>query len=214
MTRILFSLAALCLLTAPIVTADEPATANKQCCTKDSCTKDCCSKESCTKDCSTKGLSAGDDVGAFLVTKVAGAKDDNVDNGDSLCYRCKYGQRPMVIVFTRVTDGSVPKLVEQLDAAVAKHSKNQLKGFVTLIGKEQKELTSEGQAMASKLGDKNIPIVVAKDSENGPSNYKLDANTAVTVVLVNHSQVVARHNFAADKVDVAAVMKQVNEMLN
>lgn len=191
MTRYLLSLAALCMLSAPIVSADES-----------------------TKDAADKGLCAGDDVGAFLVTKVAGAANDDVDDGATLCYRCKYGQRPMVMIFTRTTDGSVSKLVEQVDAAVAKHSKEDLKGLVTLIGSEPTKLTVQGKAMASKLNDKNVPIVVAKDSENGPAAYKLDAKTDVTVVLVNQSQVVSRHDFAADKVDVAAVMKHVNEMLN
>lgn len=191
MTRYLLSLAALCMLSAPIVSADEP-----------------------TKDVADTGLCAGDDVGAFLVTKVAGAADDDVDDGATLCYRCKYGQRPMVMIFTRTTDGAVSKLVEQVDAAVAKHSKEELKGLVTLIGSEPTKLTVQGKAMASKLKDKNVPIVVAKDNENGPAAYKLDADTDVTVVLVNQSQVVSRHDFAADKVDVAAVMKQVNEMLN
>lgn len=196
MTRFLLSLAALCLFSAPIVSADEPA-------------KDCKGK-----DCTAKGLCAGDDVGVFLVTKVAGAANDDVDEGSTLCYRCKYGQRPMVMIFTRTTEGSVSKLVEQVDAAVAKHSDDELKGLVTLIGSESTKLTTQGKAMASKLKDKNVPIVVAKDTENGPANYKLDAKTDVTVLLVNQSQVVSRHEFAADKVDVAAVMKQVKEMLN
>lgn len=186
MTRFLLSLAALCMLSAPIVSAAEAA----------------------------KGLCAGDGVGAFLVTKVAGASNDDVDDGATLCYRCKYGQRPIVMIFTRTTDGSVSKLIEQVDAAVAKHSKDDLKGLVTLIGSEPSKLTAQGKAMASKLNDKNVPIVVAKDTENGPANYKLDAKTDVTVLLVNQSQVVSRHDFAADKVDVAAVMKQVKEMLN
>ncbi len=194
MTRFVFSLAALCMLSAPIVSAKESPTAGK--------------------DSSEKGLCAGDGVGAFLVTKVSGAKDDDVKVGETLCYRCKYGQRPMVMVFTRSTEGSVPKLVKRIDAAVAKHSSDDLKGLVTLIGKDPKELTTDAQAMASKIGDKNVPIVVAKDSENGPASYKLDSQTDVTVVLVSQSKVVSRHDFAADKVDVAAVMKQVNKMLN
>ncbi|WP_146406470.1 hypothetical protein [Allorhodopirellula heiligendammensis] len=194
MTRFLFSLAALCMLSAPIVTAGEPAKA--------------------AQDADAKGLCAGDAVGAFHVTKVAGAADDNVENGSTLCYRCKYGQRPMVMIFTRSTDGSVPELIEQVDAAVAKHSSDQLKGLVTLIGKEPQELTSQANAMASKLKEKNVPIVVAKDAKNGPASYKLNADTAVTVLLVNNSKVVSRHDFEADKVDVSAVITQVNEMLN
>lgn len=161
-----------------------------------------------------KGLCEGDAVGAFYVTKVGGAADDGVEAGQALCYRCKYGQRPMVMVFTRSTDGAVGELVQKLDASVAKHGDSQLKGLVTLIGGDESELTSKAEAMASAVNSKHIPIVVAKDSKSGPKNYKLADGTAVTVVIVNESQVVARHDFSADKIDVAAVVGKVNEMLN
>ncbi|TWT75139.1 hypothetical protein [Allorhodopirellula solitaria] len=194
MTRILFSLAALCLIGSPIVSAGD-ATASK--------------------DSADKGLCAGDKVGAFQVTKIAGGEGDSVKEGSTLCYRCKYGQRPMVMVFTRGTEGSVAKLVRRIDAAVVKHSDDELKGLVTLIGKEPEALTNDAKAMAKKLKNKkNVPIVVAKDAKNGPDSYKLNADTAVTVLLVNHSEVIARHDFAADQIDVPAVMKQVKEMLN
>lgn len=189
MTRYLLSLAALCLFTASSVSAAEPAA-------------------------SAKGLSAGDNISMFLVTKVAGAQDDGVETGATICYRCKYGQRPMVMVFTRSTDGSVTKLVKELDAAVAKHADDQLKGIVTLIGAKTDELTKQATEIADKVGAKHVPIVVAKDTSNGPESYQLNGETAVTVVLVNHSQVVARHDFAAGKVDTAAIIKDVNEMLN
>ncbi len=45
-------------------------------------------------------LKQGDPIGAFYVTKVAGADEDGVPVGEELCYRCKYGSRPMVMVFT------------------------------------------------------------------------------------------------------------------
>ncbi|EMI44046.1 hypothetical protein [Rhodopirellula sp. SWK7] len=186
MTRFLFSLAALCLFTATTVSADE----------------------------TSKGLCAGDNISMFLVTKVAGAEDDGVETGATTCYRCKYGQRPMVMVFTRSTDGKVAEFVKELDSTVAKHSDDQLKGLVTLIGGESDKLTGQAKEIAGKVAAKHVPIVVAKDTDNGPASYKLDDSTAVTVVLVNHSQVVARHDFAADAIDSAAVMTQVNEMLN
>ena len=189
MTRFLLTLAALCLLTASSVQADDSAS-------------------------TSKGLCAGDNISMFLVTKVAGAEDDSVEAGKTTCYRCKYGQRPMVMVFTRATDGKVPELVEKIDAAVADHSADELKGLVTLIGAESDALTAQAKAMAGKVSAKHVPIVVAKDAQNGPESYRINDQTAVTVVLVNHSQVVARHDFAADKVDVAAVIAQVNEMLN
>ncbi|MFN5949118.1 MAG: hypothetical protein ACK43N_11540, partial [Pirellulaceae bacterium] len=47
-----------------------------------------------------KGLQSGDALGAFTVQKVGGATEDGVEVGESLCYRCKFQSRPMVLVFT------------------------------------------------------------------------------------------------------------------
>ena len=47
------------------------------------------------------GLEPGKLIGPFDVVKCAGP-DDNVKVGSELCYRCKYGARPMVMVFSRL----------------------------------------------------------------------------------------------------------------
>ncbi len=78
------------------------------------------------------GVQPGDSIGAFDVVKCAGAVDDGVSTGDKLCYRCKYGSRPMVMVFTRTTDGKVADLVKKLDAVVAKNADDKLAAFVNL----------------------------------------------------------------------------------
>jgi hypothetical protein len=161
-----------------------------------------------------KGLKQGDSIGAFYVTKVAGAPDDNVKSGQELCYRCKYGQRPMVMVFTRKAGDKVTQLVSQLDKAIAENSDSQLKGFVTVMGADQSSLKESAKQIAESSKSKMVPVTVAADSENGPANYRLDPNAEVTIVVANESQVVATHTFAADSIDVAAVMKEVKQMLN
>lgn len=72
------------------------------------------------------GLGEGEMIGAFTVTKCAGAEDDQVAVGETLCYRCKNGSRPQVIVFTRSTDEKLVKLVQQLDEQLQKHEDAQL----------------------------------------------------------------------------------------
>ena len=67
------------------------------------------------------GLQAGADIGAFYVTKVAGAEADGVKTKANLCYRCKNGKRPQVMVFTRSSDDNVVNLIDQLDAAIVKN---------------------------------------------------------------------------------------------
>ncbi|WP_153555168.1 hypothetical protein [Roseimaritima sediminicola] len=156
-------------------------------------------------------LKEGDPIGAFYVTKVAGAEDDGVEAGQELCYRCRYGQRPMVMVFARKHSEQLNQLVGKLDQAVQSHSDEQLKGFVTLLGGEADSLKKDAEKLASATNVKQVPVVVAKDTKNGPRNYKLDADADVQVVIANNSQVVSNHAFAADKVDVDAVMSDVEK---
>lgn len=164
-------------------------------------------------DSASVGLKQGDPIGAFYVTKVAGAEDDGVKAGDELCYRCKYGNRPMVMVFTRKSSDKLAQLVSQLDKAVEKHSDSKLQAFVTVMGEDQAALKSSAKAIAKSAEAKKVPVAVASDNENGPANYRLDPKAEVTVIMATEGQVVASHSFKADAVDSAAVMKEVEQML-
>ncbi len=166
--------------------------------------------DSATSEC----LQEGDSIGAFYVTKVAGAEDDGVEVGEELCYRCRYSSRPMVMVFTRSTEGKLPTLVKELDAAVKANEDHQLKGLVTLIGGEKGELKKQGEKFARVAGAKNVPVVVADEIKNGPASYQIADDSEVTIVVAKDSQVVATHIFKADAIDVPAVMKEVRSMLN
>lgn len=159
-------------------------------------------------------LQKGEGIGAFYVTKVAGAEGDGVDEGQELCYRCRYGSRPMVMVFARNTTGKFPQLMKRLDAAVTKHEAEELRGLITLFGGDADALTKKGQRIAARTGVKNLPVTVAKDTESGPANYRIPADADVTVVVANDSKVLGSYTFAADAIDVQALAKQVEELLN
>ncbi|KAA5541037.1 hypothetical protein FYK55_19255 [Roseiconus nitratireducens] len=162
----------------------------------------------------TEGLEQGDPIGAFYVTKVAGAEDDGVEQGEQLCYRCKYGSRPMVMVFARDTGDNVQKLVKEIDSAVTANQEAELKGLLTLLGDDAAKLKESAAKVAKTSNAKNVPVVVAKDNVTGPASYKINEKAAVTVVVANDSQVVATHKFdTADSVDVAAIMGEVKKML-
>lgn len=159
-------------------------------------------------------LQTGDGIGAFYVTKVAGAVDDGVEQGQELCYRCKYGGRPMVLVFARKTGGKVPELLKSLDAAVDSNDEAQLRGVMTLLGDDESALKQKGQKLAKKTGVNKVPVVVAKDTKSGPASYRIPEDAEITVVVAKDSEVVGTHTFAAKKIDIPALMKQVEGMLN
>jgi hypothetical protein len=159
-------------------------------------------------------MQAGDPVGVFYVVKVAGAVADGVQPGEELCYRCRYGSSPMVLVFVRDTGGQVVDLVRRIDAALAEHASSGLRGLVTLVGGGAAGLKRQAEKLAQTAAVKQVPVVVAKDSLAGPASYKLSGDVDVTIVIARDSQATGVHRFGADGIDVNAVMSDLQAVLS
>jgi len=158
------------------------------------------------------GLKPGKAVGAFDVLKCSGAPDDGVAVGDQLCYRCKYGAQPMVMVFARTCDDQLAGFAKKLDDEVSEHTDKNLKAFVSLIGEDSEAL----QASAKELGESNklanVPVVVPVESENGPSDYGINPEADVTVMIVNEGKVVASHALAKGELNDESIEKLLGDV--
>lgn len=148
------------------------------------------------------GLQAGQGIGAFQVVKVAGP-DDGVKVGTELCYRCKYGARPQVMVFTRDTGADVGTLAKQLDELVAKNAEKKLAAFVNVVGENREKLEASAKTFAETNKLANVPSVVPVEFENGPQNYGLDSKASVTVILAKGGKVTSSFGFAKFNADAA-----------
>ncbi len=161
------------------------------------------------------GPEAGKRLGAFDVVKCAGAEDDNVEVGKKLCYRCKNGSRPQVIVFTKSTGDEVKKLAKVLDTHVKKFEEEQLRAFVNVLGESKDAATAQAEKLAKATKTEMIPFVVPVEFENGPEDYGLNSKAEVTVVIANNSKIVSSFGFeSAKKLDAEAITKAVKKMLN
>jgi hypothetical protein len=141
------------------------------------------------------GLESGQPIPAFDVTKCAGP-DDGVKIGAQLCYRCKYGTRPMVMVFARTPGEQVVNLAKGLDKAVVANEAKQFKAFVNLLGSDKEALEASAKDLGTK-GAPNVPVVVPVEFENGPDNYGINPKADVTVLVAKNGKVTS--NFAFDK---------------
>ncbi len=161
------------------------------------------------------GLEEGTGIGAFYVTKCAGAEEDGVAVGKNLCYRCKNGARPQVMVFTRSTDDKVVSLVKKLDAQIKKNEEAQLRAFVNMLGDSKDAASDSVKKLAATTKAENVPFVVPNEFENGPEDYGINAKADVTIIIANESKVVANHAVASAKdLDVSAVLSDLKKMLN
>jgi hypothetical protein len=160
------------------------------------------------------GLVSGDPLGVFHVTKVAGANDDGVDAGEILCYRCRYGSRPMALVFARRTDGRVPELLTAIDQQVAEHSAAKFKALLTLLGDDSSQLRELAEQIVAETGGKRVPVVIAEETSRGPLSYKLSEDAEVTVILATDSRIVEVQTFDAAQIDIESVLGKITEMIN
>ncbi len=160
------------------------------------------------------GLQAGDGIGPFNVTKCAGATEDGVDVGKTLCYRCRNGGRPQVMVFTRSTDPKVVALVKNLDAAVKKHSDKDLRAFVNYLSDSKDAASEQAKKLATESKAENVPFVVPNEFENGPEDYGINTKAEVTVILAAAGKVKANHAFSAAKdMNIDAVVADLSKIV-
>ena len=144
----------------------------------------------------TSGPQVGEVVGAFTVTKVTGNPDDGVEDGRSLCYRCKMGQRPVVMVFARSADEKLAKLLKKIEEEVEEHKAEKLTGFVNMIGADAESLKKATADFVAKHGIKRIAFVVPDDLQHGPPEFKIAPDADVTIVCYKGGTVKANHAFA------------------
>jgi len=144
----------------------------------------------------TSGPQVGEPVGAFTVTKVTGNPDDGVEDGKTLCYRCKMGQRPVVMVFARSADEKFAKFLKELEGELEEHADEKLTAFVNMIGTDEESLKQAAADFVAKHDIKRIAFVVPTNAENGPENMKIAPDADVTVVCYKGGEVKANHAFA------------------
>ncbi len=162
------------------------------------------------------GLQAGDEVQPFNVVKCSGAIDDGVKLGEELCYRCRYGNKPVVMVFARQTDPALATLVKELDQLIAKNESKKFSAFVNLIGTDQKALEVKAKELGTKNKVERVPVVVPVDLPNGPESYKINPEANVTVLIYKNGTVEANHAIAGKLAEdhVKSIVADTAKILN
>lgn len=159
------------------------------------------------------GLEAGKPIPAFNVTKCAGSEGDKVKIGDNLCYRCKYGARPMVMVFARKADSKLALLTKDLSTAIEKNEDKQLKAFVNLLGEDREATETSAKKFGAEVKAENVPIVVPDEFSNGPGNYSINPKAGVTVIIATGGKTVTSLAYDSKDLDVKAVMAEVAKLV-
>lgn len=156
------------------------------------------------------GLQPGQAVTSFHVEDVTGPA-----KGQSICYACRYGSRPVVNVFVREITDEVVTLVRQLDAQVEKHRDEQLQVFLVLLSLDPESDRETLENVAEKHRLKHVPLTLF-DGLTGPPKMKIAQRADVTIMLWNEARVTSNHAFTAEALNdkaVTAVIKEIPDLL-
>jgi hypothetical protein len=145
------------------------------------------------------GLEVGAGVNPFYVQDVTGPSAGK----DPLCYRCQYGKRPVIAIFTRKMDDKVAALVKEVDSKVAKSSDKKMAAFVVVLSDDPAANEAKLKELAKKEGIK-VPLTTFENAA-GPEDYKISKDAEVTVLEWVNGKVMANHSFAAGKLNDAGI---------
>jgi hypothetical protein len=139
-------------------------------------------------------------AGPFNVKAITGEK-----KGETFCYVCKFGAeaRPaVVLIFTQKIDDNVATMVKAVDGV----QKGNAKLGTVLVG-----VSGVEEADLQKFQDTNkllTPLTVAVDKD-GPKNYKLNKDAAVTVLVYAKGGAISRNFAFASTKDAAAKATEI-----
>jgi hypothetical protein len=150
-------------------------------------------------------LSIGDHVPAFNVRDITGP-----NKGKTLCYRCKFGDRPVVTIFTREISPEVVSLVKNVDKQVATHADKKMASFVVLLTSNPDEAETKLAEIAQKEGIENVPLTII-EGDAGPKGYGITQDAQTTVMMWVDGAVKVNQAFAKGKFDKSAAEKVAAE---
>ncbi len=151
------------------------------------------------------GLQIDDFPAPFNVTDVTGPLA-----GKKLCYRCQYGDRPVVSIFVRKMDENTAKLVKQLDEVVGKNEDKKMAAFVTVLSGDPDAEESVLKKVADEQKIAHTPLTVFENAV-GPTKYKIDEKADVTVMMWVDSNVKVNHAFATGELTDSSIAKIIED---
>lgn len=149
------------------------------------------------------GLRSGPRRGAtihqFFVRAVTGPHRNR-----SVCYVCRYGARPVVMVLIQKVDPEIATLLKAIDKVVDENRVKGLRSFGVLVTDESSKAVPILQTMAF---DEQIrmPLTSATTAVAGASCHNLHKEAATTVVLYRNQQAEKNVVFGLGRIDTMSV---------
>lgn len=143
------------------------------------------------------GLPVGEYVPQFYSRVVTGPMMNR-----SVCFVCRNGGRPVVMVLMRKVSPEARPLLRNIDRLVDLHRTSGLRSFGVMLSDDPFRSISAVQTFAfnAKI---DMPLTVGTQAVGEASCQSVHPDAAVTVVLYRQRRVVARYAFREDELTVA-----------
>lgn len=158
------------------------------------------------------GLPAGARADQFLVKDCTGPAA-----GKTLCYFCRYAERPVVCVFVRRLDDHVGRLIARIDAAAERHRGRRLAAFTVLIGNDTQAAEDGLKQLARHHRIAHTPLTIFRDQPAKlRETFRIADDDAVTILMWRDGVVQASFGSRGTRLDdrqVEAVLKAMEQMV-
>jgi len=159
-------------------------------------------------------LKSGPKVGSYVPSFYIKAVTGPLMN-KTICYVCRNGQRPVVMLLLRRVDRDLKPLFKQLDRLVDENRAAGLRGFGVLVSEKSTKATSAVQTFAfnNKI---SLPLTVGGESVAAADNQNLSPDAALTVVLYRKRRVVKTWSYRAGELkpsDVDGIIKRIKRLI-
>ena len=138
------------------------------------------------------------EVPSFYVRAVTGPLA-----GKSVCYVCRNGDRPVVIVLLRDLGPDTAPLLKDLDRTVNRHRADGLRCFAVLLTDTPQRDAARLQTLAfdEKI---DLPLTVTGEATTQGSTLAFPRDSAVSIVTYQDRRIVERFLFKSGKCDESA----------
>ncbi|HVJ83403.1 MAG TPA: hypothetical protein VNC50_20225 [Planctomycetia bacterium] len=137
------------------------------------------------------GPKVGSDVAPFHIVDVTGGAA-----GKEHCYRCEYGDNPVVAIFATEINDKIVKACKELDGQIG--ASKDLKGFFVFLTDDVAAAKTKLTEVAKTNGLKNLPLTVY-EGKAGPKDFSLSKDAGVTLVCWKDSSVKMTAAYAPGK---------------
>lgn len=122
--------------------------------------------------------------------------------GQAACLYCRFGSRPVAVIFAKEVTPALAQLIKKIDSATAANKETGM-GSYAVICSDAAGVDRQLLAVAQQMQIQNTVLALYK--AGGPEKYRLSPEADVTVLLYNHLTVKANHAFTNAELNEAAI---------